>query len=178
MKVIGISGRAQNGKDTVCLMIQELLPNRKVVRVSFADELKAECRLLHGWNGEKDAEGRALLQKVGVDRRNENENYWVDKAFAQMTDPEAVYVIPDVRFPNEAAAVRRVGGTMWRVNRYDERGEPFDNGLTAEARNHVSETALDGYSFDRVFVNLSFGSLKLLVKTALIGDGLLPEMTV
>ncbi len=169
MKVIGVSGKAYSGKDTIAEMVAELMrgPDQKVVRVGFADALKEECRAL-GWDGKKDDAGRALLQRVGVERRAQQSDYWIRKAFEKMTDPETLYIVPDVRFQNEADAIRAAGGQVWRVTRFDSfTGEPFDNGLSAEAKAHVSETDLDHYDFDRYFTNLSFGGLRSLLRTAL-----------
>jgi hypothetical protein len=52
-------------------------------------------------------------------------------------------VITDVRFPNEADAIKALGGQIWRVKRL---GVGAVNG-------HVSETAMDGYPVDQIFVN-------------------------
>lgn len=42
MKLIGLSGRKQSGKDTVCNLIGALVGSDKVARVAFADALKIE----------------------------------------------------------------------------------------------------------------------------------------
>lgn len=53
-------------------------------------------------------------------------------------------VVDDVRFPNEAAMVRRLGGEMWRVERSN----------TERQTAHASEGGLDEYPlFDRRLVN-------------------------
>ncbi len=165
MRIIGLSGKARAGKDTVCGLIEATLGARgaRVVRVGFADALKAECRA-QGWNGEKDEAGRALLQNVGLARRAENPRYWIDRLFERIeTDPLApntIWVITDVRFLNEADAIRAEGGLVWRINRYRLVGSganvervPWTNDLTPEQRNHPSETELDIYPFDAVIMN-------------------------
>ncbi len=45
-------------------------------------------------------------------------------------------VIPDIRFRNEMDAIRKAGGTLWRVKR--------GSGLAGEAGAHISETEQDG----------------------------------
>lgn len=60
------------------------------------------------------------------------------------------WIITDVRFPNEAKAVKDRAGFIIRVNR----GEPISN--------HESETALDDYPFDYVIDNN--GTIEELVK--------------
>lgn len=64
---------------------------------------------------------RFLMQEYGTDvRRRDNPSHWVDAwrmgvRSLGMSDP--LVVAPDVRFHNEAVAVREVGGTIWRVTR-------------------------------------------------------------
>jgi hypothetical protein len=53
------------------------------------------------------------------------------------------WVITDMRFPNEALAVKGRGGITIRINKQG----------VGPARNHISETALDDYDFDYVINN-------------------------
>ncbi len=53
--------------------------------------------------------------------------------------PAGDVAFSDCRFPNEAAAIRDRGGEMWRIDRPG----------TAPVNAHPSETALDGFNFDR-----------------------------
>ena len=81
MKVILVSGKAQNGKDTVAqIMATSLKSDGKHVLVThYADLLKFICKNYFGWNGEKDEAGRRMLQYVGTDViRNQNPSLWVD----------------------------------------------------------------------------------------------------
>ena len=100
---------------------------------------------------------RELLQKVGTDglRNNVHENIWINslyadylpKGFSSMEEylkslqpgdfvkmdlPN--WVIADVRFPNEATAVKEKGGILVRINR--------DLDITSD---HASETSLDDW---------------------------------
>ncbi len=61
-------------------------------------------------------------------------------------------VIHDVRFPNEAEMVKRLGGSLVRMN-------PYDGWESKVGAWHESETALDGY---RVNLELfpKFGQLR------------------
>lgn len=167
--LVGISGKAQAGKDTLAAMVATQLQFKKrVVRIGFADALKEECARVYGWNGAKDEAGRALLQRVGVERREQDPLYWVKRAFEKMTDPDTLYVVPDVRFKNEAEAIRAKSGEVWRVDRFDPTTmKPFDNGLAADAKLHVSETELDRYMFDVYFLNDTLDSLRAQVREVL-----------
>jgi hypothetical protein len=102
---------------------------------------------------------RKLLQLLGTDamRTVIHPNVWVNALFADYrTNFEAKnveewgkdlsqnWIITDVRFPNEADAIKERGGLLIRVNR------KLDRPLLAEemAKNmHPSETALDNYPF-------------------------------
>lgn len=88
-------------------------------------------------------EVRAVLQRAGVAARDVfGEDFWVDQAFARARRFERV-VMPDVRFLNEAQAIRDAGGVLIKIDR-----------LGRVARGHVSETELatwDGW--DEVFEN-------------------------
>jgi hypothetical protein len=52
-------------------------------------------------------------------------------------------VISDVRFPNEAEAIKKLGGSVWRINRRNH----------SAANGHTSEHALDNYMFNHVIYN-------------------------
>lgn len=68
------------------------------------------------------------------------------------------FIITDVRFPNEAKAIKDRGGIIIRVNRdvYIENGVGFKfNPLFDNRPEHPSETALDEYIFDYVINNNS-----------------------
>jgi hypothetical protein len=88
----------------------------------------------------------------------------------------ARWIITDVRFPNEAKAIKDRGGIVIRVNRTSTCGDvPFDgtpkewkelverNKKNNEKFNHPSETALDDYDdFDHVIDNN--GSIEDLIE--------------
>ncbi len=112
---------------------------------------------------------RDFLQKLGTDglRDGLHENTWVNalmadykgypnKAVAQFLALEGLpqsmnggeleypnWVITDTRFPNEAEAIKQRDGVILNITNPD----------VSPVNRHVSETALDGYSFDHVIVN-------------------------
>lgn len=99
---------------------------------------------LYGWDEVKQSpEVRRLLQALGVAMRETiHEKVWVNATLANM-DRNKNYVITDVRFPNEAYAIRDLGGKIWRVQRPG----------VAPVNHHVSETAMDGFLYDGVINN-------------------------
>ena len=151
MKVILISGKAQNGKDTTASILKQTLVDNgnRVLITHYADLLKYICTNYFGWDGKKDDKGRQMLQYVGTDViRKQNPTLWVDfvamilKYFKGNWD---YVIIPDCRFPNEITRMIEVGFDTihLRVHRPN-----FESPLTQEQQNHPSETALDNFGAD------------------------------
>lgn len=160
--IIGLSGVARAGKDTVAKVLHDLYGYQPV---SFSDMLNQALLALDPWvrtgyedwsrysvvierNGYEDAkdrfeEVRRLLQAMGteVGRNLLGENIWVDALFNNL--PSGLVAITNVRFPNEFSAVLDRDGVNWRINR---------PGFTP-SNNHISDTALDGYIFDQHIEN-------------------------
>lgn len=156
MKVILISGKAQNGKDTTAMLLEKHLTNKssKVLITHYGDLVKYICTMFFSWDGKKDEAGRQLLQYVGTDIvRAREPNYWANFVYGivDMFKSNWDYVlIPDARFPNEIDIFKnRVKDTVHiRVDRGD-----FDNGLTEEQKVHPSETSLDNTTPDYLLHN-------------------------
>jgi hypothetical protein len=83
------------------------------------------------------------------------EDVWVTAALGSV-DKDQRIVVTDVRFENEANTIKLMGGQIWRVKR---------PGVEA-VNSHVSETQLDGYKVDQIFLNSgSIQDLELLIRT-------------
>ena len=167
--IIGLSGYARSGKDTVA---ETLIREFGFERVAFADPIREILyamnphvggeRLVpivdsYGWDVAKSKqEARELFQSLGyAARQNINPNVWIMAAFGKMRKDKN-YVIADVRFRNEANAIREFGGQVWRVERP---GVEAVNG-------HVSEWEMDGYDFDHGLSNDgTLEQLEYMVKT-------------
>lgn len=157
MKVILISGHAQNGKDTCAGFMKEILENngKTALIVHYGDLVKYVCRQYFNWDGVKDEAGRTLLQYIGTDIvREKSPDFWAAfvAQFAKVFEDHWEYIlVPDTRFPNEVELMYEVefeDVIHMRVIRPD-----FDNGLTEEQKNHASETALDNYPADYHIIN-------------------------
>jgi hypothetical protein len=157
--IIGLAGYAQSGKDTVAKILVDHYGFR---RVAFADPIKemlydinpvvltdafkqwrlAEYVDIHGWEKtKKEAEVRELLQRLGVAARTHlGSDVWVKSALGKVWGPNDHVVITDVRFKNEAEAIKGIYSLnqLWRVVR---------PGVSA-VNNHISERDLEDYEFD------------------------------
>jgi hypothetical protein len=109
---------------------------------------------------------RTFLQLLGTDamRNCLHDNIWVNALFADYKPPKmseyhpSKWVITDVRFPNEAKAIKDKRGVVIRVDRPG--CKPIND--------HPSETALDNWEFDFKIANVSdIQSLKLTVEEVL-----------
>lgn len=166
MKVICISGKAQNGKDTSAEFMKAILEakGQKVLIAHYGDLVKYVTQSFFDWNGEKDERGRSLLQKVGTDIvRKKDPNYWV-RFVADMLSffygSWDYVLIPDCRFPGEIDYLKEHGfhTIHMRVVRQN-----FQSPLTEEQQNHPSETALD-HTLPDHYIN-NYGSLEDLRNT-------------
>lgn len=158
--VIGLGHKARHGKDSCAQAMLESAPG-DVLRIGFADALYDYCRIEHGMTT-KDA---PLLQRVGVEMRERDPQAWIKAVYYKILDKRPkVVVIPDVRFTNEAEFVKALGGYTIKI----DRRYPVDRNIDVTDRtylhdapwvskdrdpNHVSETQLDGYSWDLTITN-------------------------
>ena len=150
--ILGISGHAQAGKDTIA---DYLVKNYGYTKMSFAKYLKEMVNDLFDLNDniyKKDylkkwgMTKRELLQIVGTKMREIHLNVWVYKLFGiigqeLLFGSKRFFVISDVRYPNEIAAIKEKDGSLIRVIRTG-----YKSPLSLEEQSHPSETALDNIS--------------------------------
>ena len=161
--IIGLSGYAQTGKDTIA---NYLVKNYGFTRVAFADPIREAVYKLNpniniadmrgvsladavdklGWETVKveSDDARWLLQRMGTEVGREvfGDNFWVDIAMEKAHSHDKV-VFTDVRYPNELQAILEASGAVWRVVKDD----------VGAVNRHASETALDDYQFEYVIFN-------------------------
>ena len=189
--IIGITGKAQSGKDTACRIVQlintvdydcaclegegekYILDNVDNIlpitcmweKHAFADKLKECASIILGVprfmfeSGEfkesftslplsnKEGEpmtNREFLQYFGTEvGRSIDKDLWIKALmYSYGRDKESHWIIPDVRFPNEADAIRNAGGVLWKIER-DGSG----------AGNHISEKLIDDIMVDIIIEN-------------------------
>lgn len=169
---VALMGRAGAGKDTAAA---RLVSRYQFVRVAFADPLKDSALRLdpivgaegtsygslpirlsavvnrYGWDHAKNSypEVRRTLQNLGEGIRADDPDFWLRMALDKIRTADRwslPVVVSDVRYANEADALRSAGALMVRIER---------PGATAggEAARHVSELDLDAYPADAVLNN-------------------------
>ena len=158
MKLIGITGAARSGKDTIG---DYLRIRHGFTTLSFAAPLKRMiCTMLEvseDWlETHKDehitgiASPRVLLQTLGTDwgRHMIDTNIWVNLVHHKVDDIATWshingIVLTDVRFNNEAEWIRANGGVVWEVIRPE---------VLIEST-HISENGVDAHLINTSFIN-------------------------
>lgn len=162
MQVIMISGKSASGKDTFANFLRENLEaeNKKVLIIHFADLVKTFAKQYYNWNGEKDEEGRRLLQTIGTHKlRRYFPTYWgevVSKFIAAVQDDFDYAIIPDWRFINELETVDMYNKniTTIRINRYENGQEYLNPNMNEKQSHHISEYQLDDFNFEWIIDNI------------------------
>lgn len=141
LNLIAFTGYAGAGKDSAA----EALIKEGWQRVAFADPVREMALVIDPWvcrddnrttvirlsrlvedydwtEAKKHSEVRRLLQRIGTEagRNIIGKNVWIDIAMRKVAAIHAAggkVVITDLRFPNEADAVRQLGGKIVRINR-------------------------------------------------------------
>ena len=159
--IIGLAGYARSGKDTVA----GILVQHGFRRTAFADPLRSilfdlnpcidflghkaslsDAVQLYGWEQCKESpEVRRMFQALGdTCRKNLGADVLVLSVVTRIKDNLAQdWVVSDVRLPQEADALRSLGGVVWRVARPG----------VGPVNGHRTEAAVDSIHPDAVIDN-------------------------
>jgi len=168
--IIGIVAHAGSGKTVAAKHLQDA---HGFTRMRFAHNLKAMLKVGLGLTDEQldgrdkmvplDQFGgctpRHIMQTLGTEwgRRMVHSDIWTNAWRRSASMVDGPIVVDDVRFPNEAAAIRAEGGILWRINRP---GQPVGD--------HVSERLLREIQTAQTLTNdVSLADLILKVDAAL-----------
>lgn len=166
--IIGLTGAAGAGKDTVAA---HLFQKHGCLKLALADPLYQMVSAMTGLPVEQLADRkikeadidwvgtspRRLLQTLGTEwgRGTLGDDIWIknlfrriDKYSAALGRWQAGFVITDVRFANEAKAIRERGGHIIEI----VRPTPL-SGVPDEARQHSSEAGVPNDLVDVTIVN-------------------------
>lgn len=170
-KILAFTGPKGCGKSTVAerMLLGSFIPQR-AIRLSMADPIRAMLRQIidpkamkteNKENPEMGICGRSarfLLQTLGTEwgRSIIHPDIWVEAIRRKILATDAATVIiDDIRFDNEVAMVKSLGGVIVRVERDGV-------GYTCE---HASEIPVRGEDIDYVLSNNSFEELEAAAKT-------------
>lgn len=155
--IVALTGAAGAGKSTAASYLTSQFgfklekfagPLKDMLRAIGLSEQEIEgewkndpCDLLMGRTP------RHAMQTLGTEwgRGYMGENFWVNLWMARVADKRLV-VVDDCRFPNEAAAVRQLGGTIIRIVRPS-------NLFGEEVYAHASEAHVSELPYDFEVVN-------------------------
>lgn len=159
--VIGLAGPAGAGKDTVAEMIQRMYGYK---RIAFAHTLKNMLAIAGMPEPEREFKEallpglpfswRQAAQTLGTEwGRSLDPDLWVKLTLMHMQKHPGNYVISDVRFENETAAIRGLGGTIVHIH-------GRKTALVGDTTNHASEAQVKQDPLDYILPNQ--GDLRLL----------------
>lgn len=154
--IIGISGRARAGKDEMARYLEKY---HAFHHDSFAAPVRQAIIQILGLNSLKELDEikhlphpilknntpRYAMQTMGTEwgRGMISDSIWIDSCLNRIQKYDRV-VISDVRFDNEAIAIKNAGGLIIRVNRP---GEEIPESA------HKSESGISDDLIDRVIEN-------------------------
>lgn len=172
--LIGLSGKAEHGKNAAANIIKEWVTKQGGTCGIFeiSDLILKECIELGllpsgSKRNQQDLYQNKILVEHGSRQRDTiDPSYWTNKIVPTMQNAGVdVAVCPNIRFPQEGQAIRDAGGYVWRVNRLNADGSPFVS--TTRDPNHPCETSLDRWPADFYLYNLTGhgGLLEELVVT-------------
>lgn len=137
--IIAFGHQKRRGKDTAMrflnVYLRQICPRLVIQHKAFAHELKDTAHRLYSWAGVQNWQyyesnpikidvvlpeiGKSVRQiwiEVGMALRSVYSETWIQKCLRDC-DPKRIYIITDLRFPNEAVAVKKANGILIKITR-------------------------------------------------------------
>lgn len=165
-KIFLMCGKAKHGKDTFSSYLKAVYEKKgkKVIITQLSKYIKYYAREITGWNLTEEDKPRELLQQLGtslIRQKLNKDNLFIDRMiddieiFSYFYD---VIIISDVRLEKEINDLRKAYPNLICVKIFRPN---FDNGLTDEQKNHLTEIGLDNYNgFDVKIENTTLDKLR------------------
>lgn len=163
--IIGLAGKMGCGKNfiaenVIVPLLRQMMPERNVMCVAFADQLKINTIVKYGVEHnavfyKKDDATRRLLQVEGTEngRLKLGEDLWIRylSEWIKVYKSKGIqdFIITDVRFKNESSWIKDQGGVVIKVVARDL----SDTQNVDTTHLHSSETNIDKITADLVLEN-------------------------
>lgn len=136
---IAFGHKCRSGKDTACDYLVSKYGGKKLTIAAPLYQIANYIQMTLGKTVKKDP---VLLQTIGQSLRQlYGDNIWIDR----LGNPAENVFVSDLRYKNEAAALKARGFTLVKIVKLDR--------TIDRDPNHMSEIDLDDYQFDYVIEN-------------------------
>ena len=147
-KIFIISGKARSGKNEISKVIEKSYRDKKCITISFGHYIKDYAKRVSDWDGSEENKPRELLQQLGIELiKNKIDNkLFINRILEDIAVFSYFYdiiIVSDVRLVDEITTLKEKypNSVSIRVIRNN-----YDNKLTDEEKNHLTEVDLDNYN--------------------------------
>ncbi len=166
MKIFVIGGLANCGKNSFGKFLCEELKNYgcKPCIMQFSEPLYSYARNYFDWDSYRDPKPREFLQKMGIEiiqNRLHKKYFLIDRLCEDISILSCffdTFIITDARMILEFTELKKRFSSVVSIYLYRKN---YDDGLTVEEREHITEKEILQYdSFDYRVLNSGFDKLK------------------
>ena len=168
-KIYLLCGKAKHGKDTFSGFLKDTYTKhgKKAIITQLGKYIKYYAREISGWDLSEESKPRELLQQLGtqvIRNQLKKDNLFINRMIDDIEIFSYLYdaiIISDVRLKKEIIELKKVFPELVAMHIYRP---DFDNGLTEEQKNHITEIDLD--DFDVYDVNIENTTIEKLEESA------------
>src|SRR5690554_2025589 len=165
--IVGVTGKARSGKDTVAM---RLATHHNYHHYWFSKPMKEACAIIFGWSDDHlygelkevideryGVSPRFALQTIGTEWGREiiNQDIWLKRAQIEV-DKNPMIVISDVRFDNEAQFILDNGGIVLRVVRDNSDSVIEHKSESGVSENLVSMTIENNGTLQQLYADVDY----------------------